>query len=428
MPAELGYKFRLYPSVEQKELLARTFGHTRFVYNQCLGRAIADYEARKANPALPKYGVSGFDFINRIPALKAEYPWLAEVSSVALQQSAKDLGKAYKRFFKPNAKGRRAGFPRFKKRNSRQSFRLTNNAFTLKSENGKTYFSIAKSPFPIDVRWSRALPASPSSVTILRDPDGRYYASFVCEAPQVPTNGTEVIGIDLGLKDFLVCSDGVSIPNPQFLRKAEKKLAKAQRSLARKKPGSNNRRKARYKVARCYSKVARQRRDFHHKVSTQLVRENQAIGVETLRIGNLVKNHHLAKSISDAGWAQFVEFLTYKVRNSGYAQLVRAPSLYPSTQLCSACLTRPTERLTLSVRQWTCEHCGAEHDRDVNAAINLETLAHWGLGQSSASVVLVSPPEDIWALKDWTRAALAETSGAVRTAGQVGTQNACEVP
>ena len=419
------FKYRLYPTVEQQTYLAKTFGCVRFVWNEILGRHTKAYEACKSNSTLPKPSADDNTFIKAVTPLKAEFEWLNEVHSTPLQQSAKNLGQAFQRFFKPDKSGKRAGHPQFKKRSNRQSANFTRGTFKLTGDHyhkhkGNVVFTLGKCKEPFKVAWSRALPAPPSSVTITRDPDGRYYASFVCEAPQRLYTGTGIIGVDLGLKDFAICSDGVVIPNPKYSYKAHARLVREQRRLARKQPGSANRNKARVKVARCYSRVANQRRDFHHKVSTQLVRENQAIGIETLKVKNMLKNHKLARSISDVGWGQFVEMLSSKAKASMHVRLVGAASQFPSTQLCCVCLTRPTERITIDIREWVCEHCKTPHDRDLNAAVNLETLARWAIANHPPDPknrpLLFGSPEDNSRLQGYQNPEMLEWLATLRPA------------
>ena len=288
--------------------------------------------------------------------------WLSEVSYIALQQSLLNLGKAFGTFFK-----NRKGYPKFKSKHGSQSFTMVGDSFRFKDKD----IFIAKSKEALKVKWSRDLPSSPSSAVITRTPSGKYYIIFICEHTPSVTTGIKTIGIDLGLKDFLVSSDSTKVPNPKHLKYREKQLRRLQQSLSRKKKGSKNRNKARLKVATCHERITNNRNDFLHKLSRTLVNENQVIGVEKLKVKNMVKNHKLAKSISDASWSRFCTMLNYKTIESQHCTLVYMDCWYPSTHICSDCDTKLNFKLKLSQRQWTCPSCGSIHDRDVNAAKNI---------------------------------------------------------
>jgi putative transposase len=298
--------------------------------------------------------------------------WLGEVSAVVLQQSLRDLDTACRNFFaslKGTRKGPRVAEPRFKsKRDNRQAIRFTANARWSITRDGK--LSLPKIG-PVRVRWSRALPSSPSTVTIIRDAAGRYWASFVVETNPadeiLPPLDTDQ-GIDLGLTHFAVMADGSRVKSPRFLRRAEKKLKREQRGLSRKKTGSKNRNKQRIRVARAHAKVADARRDFHHKLSTKLIRENQAISVESLSVKGLTRTR-LAKSVHDAGWSAFATMLEYKASRYGRS-LTKVDRSFPSSQICSACGHRDGPK-PLHIRTWTCPACGTRHDRDHNAGQNI---------------------------------------------------------
>ena len=317
-----------------------------------------------------------------------ERAWLAEVPNVVLQQSLRDLDKAYRAFFASvvgKRKGPKVAPPRFKSRkDSRQAIRFTRDGFSIRP-NGRLY--VAKMG-EIEVRWSRDLPSEPSSVTIVKDASGRYFASFVVETADepLPVADTE-IGIDLGLVHFAVLSDGRKIDNPRFLRRAEKKLRKAQKALSRKAKGSKNREKARLKVARAHARVADARRDWAHKLSTGIIRENQAVYVEDLAVSGLGRTR-LAKSVHDAGWSAFVAMLQYKAARYGRT-FARIGRFEPTSQLCSACGVRDGPK-PLHVRSWTCAACGTTHDRDVNAAKNI--LAAGRVERLNACGGQVRPP------------------------------------
>lgn len=317
-----------------------------------------------------------------------ERAWLGEVSAVVLQQSLRDLDLAYKNFFEGLAGRRpRTGPPRFKSRkDTRQAVRFTANArWSITSGKKLRLPKIGD----VKVTWSRELPTQPSSVTVVRDSAGRYFASFVVETDggeELPSSGSAV-GIDLGLGHFAVLSDGTKIASPRFLRRAEKRLKKAQRNLSRKAKGSSNRDKARLKVARAHARVADARREFHHRLSTTLIRENQAVAVEDLAVKGLARTR-LAKSVYDAGWSAFVRMLKYKAARYGRT-LVKIGRFEPTSQVCSVCGVNDGPK-QLGVRRWTCGACGVDHDRDVNAAVNIAKAA--GLAVSARGVQVRPEP------------------------------------
>lgn len=359
-----GYKYRIYPNSEQIVLLNRSLGCGRFIWNQLLDGVIKEYEEWKNNKKTVKPDVSQFGLTKAILPLKIEFPWLYEISSDVLQQKARDLGSAFSRFF--SGKGK-AGFPKFKKKRCHNSVRLTYAAFRIKNNR----FYIAKCNDPIKVKWSRDLPSNPSSCTISRTASGEWYVSFACQAEPKLANGSGNLGLDLGLTHFLTDSNGNKIENPRYFVSCQKRLARLQRQHARKQKGSNNREKARISVAKQYQRITNMRDDFLHKLSRQLVNENQVIGIETLRISNLMKNNRLAKHIADVSWGRFVEYLTYKVRESHHCILVKVETFYPSSHICSVCDTKLNRKLSLKERRWTCS-CGAVHDRDTNAGQNIK--------------------------------------------------------
>ncbi|MFF4733402.1 RNA-guided endonuclease InsQ/TnpB family protein [Streptomyces mirabilis] len=377
---QLRYSFRLYPNTPQRASLARTFGCARVVFNDAL-RARED--ARKAGEAFPAAGELSRKLITEAKR-REERSWLREVSAVVLQQSLRDAELAYRNFFaslKGSRKGPKVGSPRFKSRkNSRQSIRFTANARWSITGGGR--LSLPKIG-AVKVKWSRSLPAKPSSVTVVKDSAGRYFASFVvdtdpaADAARMPDTD-HTIGIDLGLAHFAVLSDGTKIDSSRFLRRAEKKLKKAQRELSHKQKGSKNREKARLRVARAHAKVTNARHEFHHQLSTQLIRDNQAIGMEDLAVSALARTP-LAKSVHDAGWSTFVTMLEYKAARYGRT-LVKIGRFEPTSQTCSACGIKDGPK-PLNVREWTCTACGTLHDRDHNAAINIKTAA--GLAASA---------------------------------------------
>ncbi|GAB7188710.1 transposase [Kitasatospora sp. Ki12] len=361
----LRYSYRIYPTVGQRASLARTFGCARVVYNDALA---ARKEARKGGFPYPKS--TDLQKLVITGAKKtAERAWLASVGVDPLIQSLRDLDTAYRNFFDSvsgKRQGRPVGLPRFKSRkDSRQSLRFTRNGFRVRP-NGKLYLAKIGD---VRVKWSRALPADPSSVTIVLDPSGRYHASFVVDVePEVLPEVDAEVGIDLGLTTYAVLSDGSVIDNPRFLRKAEKKLKAAQRELSRKAKGSKNRAKARRKVARAHAKVADTRMDWLHKQTTKIIRETQAVYLEDLNVRGLARGR-LAKPVHDAGWSTFRRLLEEKAARYGRTVGIVSRA-FPSSQLCSACGHRDGPK-PLAVREWACNECGVRHDRDLNAARNI---------------------------------------------------------
>lgn len=359
---QVRYRYRLYPSPGQQQMLARTFGCARVVYNDCLrlrdachaaGEQISDTEVQRRAITLAKQ--------------TPERVWLGEVASVALVQACQDARRAYRNWFDSMSgkrKGRKIGHPAFRRKHQRQSIRLTRNGFALHGE--RLY--VAKVG-DIRVEWSRDLPSEPSSVTVIREADGRYYASFVVERAATPFPACDAeVGIDLGLASLAVTSDGEVIGNPRFLRAKERKLARAQRTLARKQKGSANRAKARHRVAVLHREVRETRLDHAHKTALRLVRDNQAVYAEDLCVSGLARTR-LAKSVHDAGWSQFLRLIEEKAAQYGRT-FARIGRFEPTSQVCSACGVKDGPK-PLSVREWTCAACGTKHDRDVNAAKNI---------------------------------------------------------
>ncbi|WFM73009.1 RNA-guided endonuclease TnpB family protein [Halomonas sp. CKK8] len=371
------YQYRFYPTPEQEQLLARTFGCVRFVYNAVLRyRTDAFRERRK------KIGyVAANAELSRMK--KAEdTAFLNEVSSVPLQQCLRHQQTAFKNFFEG-----RARYPTFKSKRHRQSAEFTRSAF--KYRGGQLF--LAKCQAPLPVRWSRELPSVPTTVTVSKDSAGRYFVSCLCEFnPEALPVTSKRVGIDLGLKDLFVTSDGHRIGNPRHAAKYATRLAKAQRRLSRKTLGSKNRAKARQKVARLHAKISDCRKDRLHKLSRQIVNENQVICVESLKVKNMLRHPRLAKSISDAGWGEFVRQLEYKAAWAG-RQLSAIDPWYPSSKRCSDC-GHVMPEMPLQIRVWTCPACAAEHDRDINAAINIKAagLAVLALGENVSGMEHVS--------------------------------------
>ncbi len=353
--ANKGYKFRLYPTPEQKSYLARCFGCSRFVYNHFLRLTTDAYAESKKHL---KYG----DTAKLLTTLKKDeqYSWLTEVNSQSLQQTLKDLESAFVRFFK-----KLGSFPVFKKKRNRQSFRVPQH--WIITHDGRLKLPKIQ---PIKMVQHREIEGTPSSVTISKTPTGKYYASILVEyEPHEASLHGEKIGADLGLKDFLITSDGKKYPNPKFYKRALKRLKRLQRSLSRKVKGSNNRNKQRQLVAKAHEKVANQRLDMQHKLSLQLTCENQVVAVEDLHIKGMVKNHKLAQAISDASWGQFLTMLEYKGKLYG-CEIRKLDRFFPSSKRCSKC-GYIHENLTLDIREWVCPECDAHHDRDINASTNI---------------------------------------------------------
>jgi putative transposase len=353
------YKYRFYPSPEQAEELSRTFGCVRLVYNKAL-------EARTAAWYREQRRVSYVQSSAMLTEWKKteELGFLNEVSSVPLQQALRHLQGAFAAFWE-----KRSRYPAFKSRKkSRQSAEYTRSAFRWRD--GR--LTLAKMAQPLDIRWSRPLPdgAEPSTVTVSRDAAGRWFASLLVETTVRRLDPVaESVGIDAGITALVTLSTGEKIDNPQHERRDRARLAKVQRALSRKQKGSANRAKARLKVARAHARITDRRRDFLHKLTTRLVRENQTVVIEDLAVRNMVRNHTLARAISDASWRNLRIMLEYKCDWYG-RDLVVVDRWFPSSKTCSAC-GHVVEKLPLNVREWTCPGCGAVHDRDVNAAINI---------------------------------------------------------
>ncbi|MFD9656334.1 RNA-guided endonuclease InsQ/TnpB family protein [Streptomyces mirabilis] len=353
------FKYRFCPTDAQAAELSRTFGCVRKVYNLALA---ARTEAWVTRQERVNYNATSA----MLTAWKKteELAYLNDVSSVPLQQALRHLQTAFTHYF-----GKRAKYPRFKSRKtSRRSAEYTASAFRFRD--GK--LTLAKMTEPLAVVWSRPLPegAKPSTVTVSQDSAGRWFVSLLCEDPSVqplPATG-QAVGVDVGLDHLLTLSTGEKITNPRHERRDRAALAKQQRRLAKKEKGSANRARARLKVAKIHARIADRRRDTLHKLTTRLVRENQTIVIEDLTVRNMVKNHRLARAISDAAWSEFRSMLEYKAAWYG-REVIAVDRWFPSSKLCSVCGTL-RDRLPLNVRTWTCD-CGTTHDRDVNAAHNL---------------------------------------------------------
>jgi putative transposase len=355
------YQYRIYPTQQQQYDLARLFGCCRVVWNDALALS-------KASEKLPSNG--DLQKICITQAKKTdEREWLSEVSNIPLQQSVIDLGTSYKNFFdalKGKRKGKKLGTPKFKKRKGKQSARFRIGGFSIKNKK----LSLAKIGL-IEVVWSRDLPSEVSSVTVIKDATDRYFASFVVEVEPVllPDNGRS-IGIDLGIIDFATFDTGEKIKSPKPLKQRLKKLRKAQRKHAKTIKGSKRRERARKRVAKIHAKISDVRKDFLHKLSTRIIRENQTIVLEDLNVSGMVKNRKLSRAISDLGWRSFRTMLDAK--SAMYGRDFRVISRWePTSQRCSCCGEIGGKK-ELGIREWECLFCGAVHDRDVNAAINIK--------------------------------------------------------
>ncbi|MEU2664438.1 RNA-guided endonuclease TnpB family protein [Micromonospora sp. NPDC007220] len=354
------YKYRFYPSPEQTEQLNRTFGCVRLVYN----RALAARTRAWANDRQRTSYVQSSAWLTDWKRTD-DLAFLNEVSSVPLQQTLRHLQSAFAAFW-----DKRARYPRFKsKRKSRASAEYTRSAFRWRD--GR--LTLAKMHAPLAVVWSRPLPegANPSTVTVSRDTAGRCFVSLLVEDPTVVPlpPSSSVVGVDAGLTSLVTLSTGDKVTNPRHARVERRKLAIAQRNLSRKEKGSANRAKARVKVARIHARIANRRRDHLHKLSTRLIRENQTVMIEDLTVRNMLRNHRLARAISDAAWSELRNMLEYKAAWYGRT-VIAIDRFYPSSKTCSAC-GRINTKLTLGVRVWTCPSCDTTHDRDVNAANNI---------------------------------------------------------
>lgn len=363
------YKFRIYPSESQRILIEKTFGCCRFVYNYYLAKSIEDYERTgKMN--------SRFQNDKDYTQLKKkeEFFWLKETDASAHQQALKNLDAAYQNFFRRVKQGQKPGFPKFKKKTSAQSYTTPNlmgTRGTIESILRTKYIKICK------LGWLQAkIDIVPQghwvNMTIRRNASGKYFVSLCCvNVPHEEHETTgSLIGVDLGIKDFAITSNGEKFENPKFLRKSEQRLKMLQRRLSKKQKGSKNREKARVKLAKQHERITNQRNDFLQKLSTNLIKNHDLIALESLRVKAMVRNHKLAKSISDASWSEFVRMLTYKC---GWNRkvLVQIDTFFPSSQLCDNCGHKNPEVKDLGVREWICPKCGAHHDRDINSANNI---------------------------------------------------------
>lgn len=352
------YKYRFYPTDEQSQQLAQTFGCVRYVYNRALAERSRAWTQEQRR-------VNYYDTNKMLTGWKRdeETLWLAEPSKDPLQAALRNLQGAFDKFWRKQNR-----YPQFKRKGkSKESATYFSNCFTYRDGQIK----LAKQSEPLAIRWSRPLPegAEPSQVTVSRDSAGRYHISILVETvvtEHEPTGST--VGIDAGIASLYTLSTGEKITNPRHEKRDRQKLARAQKELARKQKGSSNRAKARLKVARIHARIADRRRDHLHKLSTRIIRENQAVMIEDLSVRNMVRNRSLARAISDAGWAQFRSMLEYKADWYG-RRVVAIDRFYPSSKTCSVC-GAINDAMSLNIREWTCR-CGATHDRDINAAKNI---------------------------------------------------------
>ena len=362
------YKYRIYPTSEQEALLAKSFGSVRWFWNYALNLCQETY--KNTGKGLSRGYIQGL-----LPALKKKYEWLKDPYSQCLQVVALNLSTAYKNFF-----DKRAMLPKFKSKHGRQSISYPQN---VKFDGD--YINLPKIGL-VHCRIHKNFDGAIKTVTVSRNPDGKYFVSVLVDDGKANPESVAVskaVGIDVGLTHFAITSDGSKFDNPRYFVKRQRNLKHKQQKLSRKKKGSQNRKKARFAVAKVHSKIARCREDFLHKLSRKIVNENQVIAVENLNIKGMVRNHNLAKAISDVSWGMFCTMLKYKAESEGktYVEIDR---FFPSSKTCHVCLNR-VDNLTLDVRAWTCKHCGTDHDRDVNAAINIrnEALRILALGTSA---------------------------------------------
>jgi putative transposase len=352
-------KIRLYPNAAQADKLAKAFGCARWYWNNSLAETQKVYQ--ETGKGLGQYQLNA-----RLPQLKAEIQWLGETHSQVLQSVGLHLSRAFVNFFE-----RRAKYPQFKNKHRKQSIQYPQG---VKVVDGCKVFLPKLGHIKAAIH--RDIVGTIKTVTVSKDPSGKYFASILCEnndvQPEVNLHG-KVLGIDVGLTDLAVTSDGAKFDNPEHLRKAQKNLARKQQHLSRKVKGSNTRNKARLLVAKAHERVANARKDYLHKLSTRLVNENQVIAVEDLHVKGMMKNHKLARAIGDAGWGSFTNMLKYKTARAGKGY-IEVNRFFASSKTCSCCL-HAQAHMPLDIRTWICDQCGTRHDRDINAAINIRNEA-----------------------------------------------------
>lgn len=356
--AEKAYKYRIYPSDEQKTLIAKSFGHNRFVYNFYLDTRIKAYETNKTT-------LNYYDCCKDLNRLKLEHEWLKEVDSTSLQSSLRDLDNAFKKFFRENT-----GFPKFKSKKTHK-FSYKSKCVNNNIEYLGKYIKLPK--LGLVKTKNKLIPQGRIlSATVSQEPSGKYYVSLCCTDVEIPSyeKTNKNIGIDLGIKDLMVTSDGIKIPNLKPLGQSLEKLAKLQRGLSRKTRGSSNYNKARIKVARLQEKIKNQRNDYLDKLSSYVVKNYDIICIEDLQVKNMEKNHKLARSIIDVSWSLLTRKLEYKANWYG-KQVIKVNKWFPSSQTCSCCGNQFSIAKDLAVRNWICPNCNTKLDRDLNAAINI---------------------------------------------------------
>ncbi|ADI73117.1 transposase, IS605 OrfB family [Methanohalobium evestigatum Z-7303] len=357
------YKYRMYPNQIQQELIAKHIGACRFIYNWALENKIKSYEQDGK-------AISRFELNKQIRVLKQDHEWLNEINSQSLQGATLNLENAFTKFFRE-----KSGFPKFKsKKNPVQSFSVPQ-YYKVDFENNKVY--IPKIGW-IKTRLHRSFDGKQRTATITRTPTGKYYISIlVDDDKQLPQKQTfyevNTIGVDVGIKDFAVTSDGEKIDNPRYLKNSIERLKVLQKRLSRKKKGSNNHRKLKHQIAKYHEKIANQREDFQHKLSSRLISENQAVALECLNVKGLLKNHNLAQHITDASWSSFVQKLEYKAEWYG-KNIIKIGRFDPSSKICHVCGYYHQD-LELKDREWECPDCKTEHDRDINASVNIKKFA-----------------------------------------------------
>ena len=349
----IAYKYRIYPNTEQKVFFAKCFGCVRFFYNKSLTDMNEIYKATGK-------------FKSLTPAsYKKDYPFLKEVDSLALSNAQQNRNTAFKSFF-----SHRSGFPKFKSKRNDQSYTTNMINGNIKFSNNDRYLSLPKCP-RIRIKKHRDFDGRIKSVTVSKTCDNKYYIALLVESEIKPLNeSNKIVGLDLGIKDLIVDSNGKKYKNHKYLTKSQNKLAKEQRKLSKMVKGSNNRNKQRIKVARLHKHIQSQRNDYLHKLSKKIIDENQIICIEDLKVKNMMNDSKLARNISDVSWSRFVSMLIYKADWYG-RKVIKVPSTYPSSQLCHTCGYKNSLTKDLCIRKWTCPKCGSIHDRDINAAKNI---------------------------------------------------------